>query len=101
MTFTSLSGLLGRELKIHDNSMSKESYRAGAQGIKEKSKHLNRVRSYQSQSDLEPHLIIKGTVKFRNTDGYLSAQKYPNIQYHAMFLALFTSLSFLWTFGMK
>jgi hypothetical protein len=80
--------------------MSKESYKAGMDGINERKKHLNRVRKYQSQSDLEPHLIIKGTVKFRNTHGYLSAQKYPNIQYNAYFLALFTCLCFVWTLGM-
>jgi len=61
LTYTnaiSLNTIFGRELRIHDGSMSKESHKAGMEGIKQKSKHLNRVRSYQSQSDLEPHLII-------------------------------------------
>lgn len=45
-------------------------------------------------------MILSGTVKFRNTHGYLSAEKYPNIHYNTVFLVIFTFLCGIWTLGM-
>jgi len=46
---------------------------------------------------MEKHLLISGTISFKNTHGYLSAQDYQNIQYNAIFLAIFSFLAIMWT----
>jgi len=44
-------------------------------------------------------MVLSGTISFRNTHGYLSAQDYDNIEYNKYFLAVFAFLTFMWTLG--
>jgi hypothetical protein len=52
---------------------------------------------YQNGYDKKPRLIITGSVTFKNTDGYLSAQEFDNIKINAGFLSVLTVFCFIWT----
>lgn len=53
---------------------------------------------YQNNYMEQPRLIVTGNITLKNTDGYLSAQLYHNIEMNSWFLAIFSLVSVLWTF---
>jgi len=98
MTTLSLKG--GRRaLKIHDGTTTNKAFNVGYEELKKKNKVVHVHRDGQSDQYMKKHMIISGTISFRNTHGYLSAQDYDNIQYNAIFLAVFVFLAFMWTLG--
>jgi len=52
---------------------------------------------YQSEYSKQPRLIVTGSITFKNTHGFLSAQQYKNIEINMWFFVTFTILSALWS----
>lgn len=52
---------------------------------------------YEDGYAKQPRLIIKGSVTFKNTDGYLSAQEFDNIKINAAFLSVLSVVCAIWT----
>lgn len=53
---------------------------------------------YQNKFMEQPRLIITGTITFKNTHGYLSAQLYQNIELNSWFLTIFAITCVFWSF---